>query len=282
MHCFFEILVIHGFEDGLHNLLFNFLYGNIKLKSRDEKYMSKKKKVNIMNVDFVSIHSNELVKDLNERINRASQTFIVTANPEIVMHANEDSEYLSTVNKADYVIADGYGIILGSKILGNEIPERIAGFDLMAALLEKGNDEGWSVYFLGAKEEVISKAVGKIKEQFPYLNIVGWHNGYADVNSIEFQKSIASKKPDLIFVGLGFPAQEKWIANSLPFFEKGLFMGVGGSFDVWAGAVKRAPEVWQRLHIEWLYRLIQQPKRWRRMAVLPLFVIKIMKERLKR
>lgn len=244
--------------------------------------MSKKKLVNILNIDFVSIQSNELIKDLSERINRDRQTFIVTANPEIVMHANKNSEYLSIVNSAEYVIADGYGVILGSKILGNGIPERIAGFDLMTALLAKGNDEGWSVYFLGAKEEVISKAVGKIKEQFPHLKIVGWQNGYTDVNSIEFQKDIASKKPDMIFVGLGFPAQEKWIAKSLPFFEKGLFMGVGGSFDVWAGAVKRAPEVWQNLHLEWLYRLIQQPKRWRRMAVLPLFVIKVIKERLKR
>lgn len=244
--------------------------------------MSKKKLVNILNMDFVSVQTNELVKDLSERINRTMQTFIVTANPEIVMHANKDPDYLSIVNSADYVIADGYGVILGSKILGNEIPERIAGFDLMTALLAKGNDEAWSVYFLGAREEVINKAVGKIKEKFPQLNVVGWQNGYTDVNSIELQKEIASKKPDMIFVGLGFPTQERWITNCLPLFEKGLFMGVGGSFDVWAGAVKRAPEVWQSLHLEWLYRLIQQPKRWRRIAVLPLFVVKVIKERLKR
>lgn len=243
--------------------------------------MDKTKKVHILNVDFDSRRFNELINLLSKRINNSSKTFVVTANPEIVMYGNKDPNYLKTVKSADYVIADGYGIVLGSKILGKQIPERIAGFDLMTALLEKGNDEGWSVYFLGAKEEVINKAVKKIKEQFPYLNIAGWHNGYTDVNSVTLQKEIASKNVDLVFLGLGFPNQETWIANSLPLFKKGLFMGVGGSFDVWAGAVKRAPQIWQKLHIEWLYRLIQQPKRWKRMVVLPLFVFKVIKERLK-
>jgi N-acetylglucosaminyldiphosphoundecaprenol N-acetyl-beta-D-mannosaminyltransferase len=244
--------------------------------------MSNKKKVNILNINFDSIHSNDLVNKLSERINSSLKTFVVTANPEIVMHGNNDLDYLKLVNDADYVIADGYGIILGSKITGNEIPERIAGFDLMTSLLAKGNEKGWNVYFLGAKEEVINKAVGKIKDTFPQLNVVGWHNGYGDVNSKGFQMDIASKEPDLIFVGLGFPVQENWIANSLPLFKKGLFMGVGGSFDVWAGEVKRAPEIWQKLNVEWLYRLIQQPTRWRRMTVLPIFVLKVMTERLRK
>lgn len=243
--------------------------------------MNNTKKVNILKVEFDSVHSDELINELSLRINNSLKTFIVTANPEIVMYGNKDNEYLKTINSADYVIADGYGIILGSKILGNQIPERIAGFDLMTALLEKGNKEGWSVYFLGAKEEVINKAVMRIEEQFPNLDIAGWQNGYTDVNSVTFQKEIASKNVDLVFLGLGFPKQETWIANSLPHFKKGLFMGVGGSFDVWAGAVKRAPEIWQKLNLEWLYRLIQQPKRWRRMAVLPLFVFKVIKKRFK-
>ena len=195
--------------------------------------MSKKKKVNILNINFDSIYSNDLVNTLCERINRSLKTFVVTANPEIVMHSHNDSKYFNLVNNADFVIADGYGIVLGSKITGDKIPERIAGFDLMKMLLEKGNQAGWSVYFLGAKEEVINKAVQNIKEEFPTLNVVGWHNGYADVDTDDLRKDIAAKKPDLIFVGLGFPTQEYWIANSLPYFNKGLFIGVGGSFDVW-------------------------------------------------
>ena len=243
--------------------------------------MKKSKKVKILQVKFDSLVSKSLIKNLKERINLSQKTFVVTANPEIVMHGNKDENYLNLINNADFVIADGFGIILGSKIIGNEIPERIAGFDLMTSLLNMASKEGWGVYFLGAKEDVVNRAVQKIKETFPALNIVGWHNGYFDFKSKEFKLEIASKKPDLIFVGLGFPNQEYWIANSLPLFNKGLFMGVGGSFDVWAGEVKRAPEIWQRLNLEWLYRLIQQPKRWKRMAVLPVFVLKMVRERIK-
>lgn len=243
--------------------------------------MADKHMVSVQNVDFVSISLDKLVIELSKRIKLSQKTFIVTANPEIVMYGNKDSDYLKMINSADYVIADGYGIILASKILGNELPERIAGFDLMNTLLAKGNEEKWSVYFLGAKEEVIDKAVKNIQDQYPDLNIVGWQNGYVDVHSEELKKNIASKNPDLIFVGLGFPKQEKWIAESIPLFNKGIFMGVGGSFDVWAGAVKRAPESWQKLHLEWLYRLLQEPKRWRRMTVLPIFVLKVVKERFK-
>lgn len=243
--------------------------------------MSKHQKVNILNMHFDSLSKEDLVNHLCERIDSSAKTFVVTANPEIVMHGNHDLDYLHIVNHADFVIADGFGVILGSKIIGNEIPERIAGFDLMTKLLEKANEESWSVYFLGAKEEVIDKAVRNIKVKFPKLMIAGWQNGYVNVHAEEFKQDVASKKPDLIFVGLGFPSQENWVSQSLPYFEKGLFMGVGGSYDVWAGEVKRAPLFWQKLNIEWLYRLIQQPKRWKRMTVLPVFVLKMIKERFK-
>ena len=107
-------------------------------------------------MNFDSIRAKELLNIISERVNHAEKTFVVTANPEIVMHGRNDETYLNLVNQANFVIADGYGVILGSKMIHNELPERIAGFDLMNSLLEKGNQEGWSVYFLGAKEEVIS------------------------------------------------------------------------------------------------------------------------------
>src|SRR6476619_6172887 len=142
--------------------------------------MKQTKKVNILNTYFNSIHLDELINELNGRIKGLNKTFIVTANPEIVMYGKKDSTYLNTVNQADYVVADGYGVILGSKIIRDVIPERIAGFDIMTMLLEKANQEGWKVYFLGAKEDVISKAVNNIKETFSQLNIAGWHHGYTD------------------------------------------------------------------------------------------------------
>jgi N-acetylglucosaminyldiphosphoundecaprenol N-acetyl-beta-D-mannosaminyltransferase len=237
-------------------------------------------KVDIFHISFDSLTKNRLLENLFFRILKGQKTFVVTANPEIVMHAQKDVEYKEIVNKADFVIADGYGVVLGSKILGDPVPERIAGFDLMCELLSIGNQKGWSAYFLGAKKEVVEKAVAKVKHEYPNLTIAGYHDGYFQ-DSTHIRDQIKRTKPDLIFVALGFPKQEKWIYKNLPDFEKGLFMGVGGSFDVLAGAVKRAPLIWQKMNLEWLYRLLQEPSRWRRMLVLPLFVYRVILERLK-
>ncbi|MCQ6278674.1 WecB/TagA/CpsF family glycosyltransferase [Bacillus sp. EB600] len=232
---------------------------------------------------FHSFRASEFINELVDRIKISKKTYIVTANPEIVMYAEKDEEYKKCVDQADYVIADGTGVILGSKILGTSLPERIAGFDLMCSLLEIGSREGWSAYFLGAKEEVVTKALANVKDIYSGLTIAGYHNGYfKDSDSDSIVDEIIMKSPDLIFVALGFPRQEMWICENSKVFKKGLFMGVGGSFDVLAGTVKRAPVFWQKMNLEWFYRLIQEPKRWRRMLVLPLFVIEVLKKRGKR
>lgn len=238
-------------------------------------------KTNILNVMFDSVTRGNILTILTERINANKKTFLVTANPEIVMHANDDDDYLQIIKEADFVIADGIGIIIGSKIIGQPLPERIPGFELMQDLLKKGHEEGWSAYFLGAKREVVETAVANIHRQYPNLTISGFHDGYFDWDSDEIPNEIIKTQPDLIFVALGLPRQEKFIAKHLPAFEKGLFIGVGGSFDVLAGAVKRAPVFWQKLNLEWLYRLMKQPSRWRRMLALPAFVLRMLKLRVK-
>jgi N-acetylglucosaminyldiphosphoundecaprenol N-acetyl-beta-D-mannosaminyltransferase len=236
----------------------------------------KENKINILNLVFDSTTRENLLNVLTNRIEKKEKTFLVTANPEIVMHANEDAEYLDIVQQADFVIADGIGVIIGSKLIGKPLPERIPGFELMQDLLKIGNDKGWSAYFLGAKRDVIEKAVANIMETYPNLKISGYHDGYFNWEDNVIPGAISQTKPDLIFVALGFPRQEKFIATNLPQFEKGLFIGVGGSFDVVAGAVKRAPVIWQKLNLEWLYRLIKQPSRWRRMLALPAFIIRML------
>ncbi|WP_071461318.1 WecB/TagA/CpsF family glycosyltransferase [Bacillus massilinigeriensis] len=235
-----------------------------------------KRKVNVLGMEFDDINAYELLKALKSKINRKKKTFVVTANPEIVMHARKDSEYRNIVSQADYVIADGTGVILGAKMLRTPLPERVAGFDLMVSLLQTGSKEGWSAYFLGAKPEVIEKTIETVKARYKGLEIAGYHDGYFH-DSRSIVKEIKEAQPDLIFVAIGFPRQEKWIYEHYNEFNKGLFIGVGGSFDVLAGAVKRAPEAWQKLHAEWLYRLIQEPSRWRRMLVLPQFVVEVAK-----
>ena len=234
-------------------------------------------KVEILNFFFNSLKKNELLSHLYKKINNKEKTFLVTANPEIVMYANKDAGYKDIIQGADYLIADGYGIILASKLLGKPLPERIPGFEIMTALLEEGDRQGWSVYFFGAKEEVVSKAVTTVTERYENLTIAGYHNGYFDWNDTYVQEEIKAKEPDLIFVALGFPKQEQWISSNINHFNKGVFIGLGGSFDVLAGAVKRAPLIWQKLNLEWLYRLIKQPSRWRRMLALPHFILKVMK-----
>jgi N-acetylglucosaminyldiphosphoundecaprenol N-acetyl-beta-D-mannosaminyltransferase len=215
--------------------------------------------------------------ELDGRINNATKTFLVTANPEIVYYAEKNPTYQKIIDQADFVIADGYGVILASKIIRNPLPEKIPGFEVMCELLARGNSHGWSAYFLGAKRDVIEQAISNIKVNYPHLTIAGFHDGYFS-DSSEIVKELEDTKPDLVFVALGFPKQEKWIHEQFSEMEKGLFIGVGGSFDVLAGTVKRAPVIWRKLNLEWLYRLIKQPSRWRRMLVLPIFVLKVIKK----
>lgn len=218
----------------------------------------------VLGISFVHSNMNQLTDELHERIKDSKKTFVVTANPEILKLAGSQPSYKKTIQSADYVIPDGIGVIVASKLVGSPLHERLAGFDLMTQLLSLANDHSYRVFFLGAKPEVIEDAVHNIKKKYPHIDIAGYHHGYIDENDQSVVNEIQKKEVDLVFVGVGFPKQEEWIANHLSQFKKGIFIGVGGSFDVWANRVKRAPKVWQALNIEWLYRLIKQPSRWKR------------------
>ncbi|NMB17959.1 MAG: WecB/TagA/CpsF family glycosyltransferase [Erysipelothrix sp.] len=222
------------------------------------------KHVNIMGIPFINLTKHNLLKRvLNSKTNK---TFIVTANPEIVMYTRTSEQYRSSINKADYIVADGIGIILASKWLKQPLPERIAGFDLMLSMIEHAENNKKSCYFLGASESVNQKAIKKLKVMFPNLIIAGHHHGFFDLNDEKVVEIVKSSNADLVFVALGMPKQEQWIAKNIDSFSKGIFMGVGGSFDVVAGEVKRAPDIWIKLNLEWLYRLIKQPFRWKRVV----------------
>lgn len=234
----------------------------------------------LMGFSFVHSTMDELVKEIDLRIKVEKRTFIVTANPEIVMHALSDQQYGNIVKQADYITPDGIGVIIGSKIVKRPLKERLPGFDLMGRLLDISNKKSYRVYLLGATEEVISAAKENMEKKYSNINIVGYHNGYFDWKDESLLQEMKEAHPDIVFVGLGFPRQEKWIIENMNKFDKGIFIGLGGSFDVWAGKVKRAPKIWQKLNLEWLYRLLKQPSRWRRMLVLPLFLLKVLKLRL--
>ena len=204
---------------------------------------------------------------------------VVTANSEIIYNTRRDQELRQVLQKAALVTADGIGVIWASRILGDPLPERVTGIDLMDCLLTKLSEGKRSVFLLGAKPEVIRITAAKFAEQYPDLIIRGYHDGYfkTDEPIIDL---IKEAQPDVLLVCLGSPRQDFWLAEHLPNLPVGVAIGLGGCFDVVAGTVKRAPLIWQKIGMEWAYRLIQEPSRIKRMSALPKFAATVWRERL--
>lgn len=238
-------------------------------------------KIEILNTEFDNVTEDEAVASCREALISKQKHFVVTANPEIVMYAQANQDYKGIVNSADLVVADGIGVVIGSKILKRPLKERVAGFDLMKRLLKEAAQNDWNVFLLGAKESTVTKASENIKDTYPSINIVGTHDGFFDLKDREVLNKVISSKADLVFVAMGYPRQEEWIRQYFEHVNHGLAMGVGGSFDVWADEVKRAPLWVQKINLEWFYRLVSDPKRIGRMRVLPEFLIEVFKEKRK-
>jgi N-acetylglucosaminyldiphosphoundecaprenol N-acetyl-beta-D-mannosaminyltransferase len=204
---------------------------------------------------------------------------IVTINPEMIEYANKNSDLKKVINNAEMVVPDGIGVQIGLKILGHNV-KRVPGVDLGKELLKRANYQKKSVAFIGAKPEVVKKAVNNIKSELADLNVVYSHDGYFE-NNLEIFNELKSCSPDLVLVALGSPKQEFFISELKSLLPDSVMIGLGGSFDVWAGAVKRAPVIYQKLGLEWLYRTITEPKRFKRIfPALPIFALKVFKERL--
>lgn len=203
---------------------------------------------------------------------------IVTINPEMISAAQKNSDFAEIINSAELVVADGIGVEIGLKILGYKV-KRIAGIDLGKALVEKFTASGKSVAMIGAKPGVVDSAIENLSKEYQNLNVVYSHDGYFD-NDEDIIESVISANPDLILVALGSPKQEFFIHNIKEKLPNSTLIGLGGSFDVWAGVVDRAPIIYQKLGLEWLYRTLKEPKRFKRIfPTLPLFVLKVLKER---
>ncbi|WP_182199831.1 WecB/TagA/CpsF family glycosyltransferase [Paraliobacillus salinarum] len=231
--------------------------------------------VTIMDIPFINTDQETFVSVLDQHIQQKRKTFVITANPEIVMKAYENKSFKEYLNQATYITADGIGIVKAAQLLNNPLPGRVTGYDTMMQLLTKANEQAYKIFLLGAHPDTLQKTVANIERDYPNVQIVGTQDGYFDWDNNDIADRIADVKPDITFVALGVPKQEKWIAENISKFDSGIFMGIGGSFDVIAGTVKRAPAFWQKLNLEWLYRLLKQPSRWRRMLALPRFAIHI-------
>jgi len=220
------------------------------MKKLFEKMYKKEEK------EFNKILHNNLVKN--------KKMFIVTANPETMMKSENDTELNKLLNDKDTILVpDGIGVVKASKMIGYDVKERIAGIDIANTLLDYGNKLKKTIYLFGSKQEIIDSMKDVLKEKYPNLKLVGSSNGYVQDKDKVFEE-MSKLKPDIILVALGIPLQEKLIYKHLSLFDKGIFVGVGGSFDVISGHKKRAPQIIIKLNLEWLYRIICEPKRLKR------------------
>lgn len=225
------------------------------------------------NIDNYSFE--EAVIKAKELIDSDKVAQVITINPEMFQAADNDSNFANIIRDAEMVIPDGVGIKIALKLTGKNAA-RIPGVDFAKRLLKETALSNIPVAIIGSKEEVITKAIDNLKNEINGLNIVYYHNGYFD-NDDEIYSELKRHSPKLILVAMGSPRQEKFIYNAKKVLNPALMIGIGGSLDVWSGFVKRAPKIYQVLGLEWLYRTVTQPSRFKRIfPTLPLFLIRVL------
>ena len=207
---------------------------------------------------------------------------IVTFGAEMAALAARDSHYRDTINGADLVLPDTAGVVWASRILGSPLPERIAGIDLVERVLAAHASRGLRIFVLGAAAGVAEAAAQTLATRHPGVVIAGMHHGYFDADHDEdVARLVRSANVNLLLVALGFPKQEYWIRKYLQSFAGAVCIGIGGAVDVWAGRVNRAPSTWRDAGLEWLYRLMREPRRLRRQLALPRFAALVVAQALR-
>lgn len=232
-------------------------------------------------VEVSRVNMSDTLKEVDTIINNRKPSFVVAINPEKIMKATEDDKLRELLNSAAIQIPDGIGVVLASRLNGGKIKSRVTGIDLMNNVCKLASEKGYKIFMLGAKPGVAAKAAELLKEKYESINIVGIIDGYFKSDEEVVQK-VHEVKPDIIFVALGSPKQEYWITKNMDILNVPLLMGVGGSFDVICGNIKRAPQWMCNLGLEWFYRLIKEPWRAKRMLSLPVFLFKVVLERMKK
>ena len=236
-------------------------------------------RVNLLDIKIDALSMEETVERVAGLFRNNRPFRVMTLNPEYLYQARFDRELLDLARRADLVTADGEGIVWACRVAGCPVPERVTGIDLMLKLLERASLSGWSVYLFGAAPGVAIAAAERICQEYPGLRIAGSRHGYFQSGEeSRIAQEIKETRPDLLFVARGPPKQEISIDRYLEKTGAGGAIGVGGSFDVLAGRVRRAPRWVRRLRLEWLARLLRQPSRWRRQMILPLFAWTVLKE----
>ena len=232
----------------------------------------------ILGIGFDGYTLGQTVEWALDTMKEKRAAYVCTPNPEIVWACQKDPEMAAAVNGADAVLPDGVGVVWASRYLKTPVPERVAGYDFLLALLERM--EG-TVFLLGGRPGVAEEAAENIRLRFPGVTVAGCCHGYYEDDS-EVLAAIRAAEPDLLLVCLGARRQEKWMAAQAGKLPVGLMAGLGGSLDVLAGRVRRAPEGWRNRGLEWLYRLLREPSRIKRQIWLPRFVLAVMMQRIRK
>jgi len=232
------------------------------------------RKVDILGVGVDNFPMDEAVHKATELLYKKSHHLIVTPNPEMIMAAQKDMDLMNIINNASLAPADGVGLMIAGRLIGRRFKGRVAGIDLMMKLVEIAKARDLKIFLFGGADGVAEEAAKKLG-----ANVVGCHFGY-ELNDQKVAEKIKKAAPDILFVGLGSPKQEKWAVKHMKELNVPLIMCIGGSLDVISGRVKRAPVVMRKMGIEWLWRLMTEPRRWKRMLVLPVFLIKVLRSRL--
>ena len=237
--------------------------------------------VNVMGCPITKLSLNDFVDTAEEFIASGTSHYIAVVNAAKIVKMRSDGELQKSVLSADLIGADGVPLVWASRLLGNALPGRVNGTDLMDRLLERAHEKGYRIFFFGAKEEVLQAVLAKVRSRYPGARIAGFRNGYfskADEPAIVQQ--IRESRADILFIAFGTPKKELWVKQYLSAMGVPVVHGVGGSFDVLAGIVPRAPIWMQKYGLEWLFRLLQEPSRmWRRYLITnTLFVMLFLKE----
>lgn len=230
------------------------------------------KRVELRGVPIDCVNMEQALDVVDEMVKGDRPQTVIAVNPEKIIKAQQDPEIFEALNNAGLLIPDGIGTVIGVRMLLGESINRVPGAELMPAICERSLTRGYRLFLFGAKPAVNDKAVKKLQEMYPGINIVGSQHGYvSDDNMPELIDRINYSNADVLFIALGSPRQEMWMKKYLPELNVKVIQGVGGTFDVLAGEVKRAPLFFRKIHLEWFYRLVTEPKRLARQTALPKF-----------
>ncbi|SKA94286.1 WecB/TagA/CpsF family glycosyltransferase [Sporosarcina newyorkensis] len=235
-------------------------------------------KEEILGVNVNTENYDELIPKVFANIDEGKKSLVVAINPEKLMKAKEDAELKALLNRAEFQIPDGIGVILASKLKKGQIRSRVTGIDMMDRIVQEAAKRGKRIFLYGAKPGVADAAAKRLQELHPDIQIAGVQHGYEKDTQVVLD-TINKAQPDILFVAMGSPKQEQWIEQHRNQLHPILYQGVGGSFDVLAGNIKRAPVAFQKVGAEWLYRLLLEPSRIKRQMNLPKFLVEVYRKK---